>query len=135
LVMLAAACARRFQLSDLASHLDTLAAYCREIASAEYHARPVAPLVMAGRHEAELHDLSHRPDRHLGLSHIVPGPHDHEMLHWLNVVRTQTREVEVVALESQAPRDLAQALNRLSSAVYVLELWLKSGSLSWRVTG
>ena len=128
-VMLAAAVARRDRLVAMAAHLDTLAAYCREIMSAEYNARPVAALTMAGMDEAQLHAISHWPDHHLGIEHIVPGAADSEMLHWLNVVRTQAREVEVVALESFVPADLAHALNRLSSAVYVLELMLKAGKL------
>jgi ethanolamine utilization cobalamin adenosyltransferase len=103
--------------------------YCREIMSAEYNVRPVAPLTLAGMNEAQLHAISHWPDRHLGIDHIVPGAADSEMLHWLNVVRTQAREVEVVALETFVPADLAHALNRLSSAVYVLELMLKAGKL------
>ena len=77
--------------------------------------------------EAQLHAISHWPDRHLGIEHIVPGAEDHEILHWLNVVRTQAREVEVVALESSVPADLAHALNRLSSAIYVVELMFKAG--------
>jgi ethanolamine utilization cobalamin adenosyltransferase len=121
-VMLAAAVARR-------ERLVALAAYCREIMSAEYNVRPVAPLVLAGMDEAQLHAISHWPDRHLGIDHIVPGAADAEILHWLNVVRTQAREVEVVALESFVPTDLAHALNRLSSAVYVLELLFKAGKL------
>lgn len=145
LVMLTAAQARRYRLPELAGHLDTLAAYCREIMSAEYHARPAAPLTLLGKSEEELHQISHWPDRHLGLAHLTPGPEDHEILHWLNVLRTQAREVEVVALEAfpetgwpeaAGLRDsLAHALNRLSSAVYVLELLFKSGQLSWKVTG
>jgi len=128
-VMLAAAVARRERLAALADHLDTLAAYCREIMSAEYNVRPVAPLTLAGMDAAQLHAISHWPDRHLGIDHIVPGAADPEMLHWLNVVRTQAREVEVVALEAFVPVDLAHAFNRLSSAVYVLELMLKAGKL------
>ena len=128
-VMLAAAMARRDRLDALARHLDTLAAYCREIMSAEYNVRPVASLTLAGMDATQLHAISHWPDRHLGIEHIVPGADDHEILHWLNVVRTQAREVEVVALESLVPTDLAHALNRLSSAVYVLELLFKAGKL------
>lgn len=144
LVLLTAALARRHRLPELAAQLDTVAAYCREILSAEYQARPVAPLVMAGMSEEELHAISHWPDRHLGMAHLVPGPDDHEILHWLNVLRTQVREVEVVALEAFPQTgwpdatglgvSLAHALNRLSSALYVLELWFKSGRLSWKVT-
>ncbi len=98
LAMLTAAAARRFELPELAQQLDTLAAYCREIISAEYNLRPVAALTLLGKSEAELHEISHWPDKHLGIPHLVLGPHDHEMLHWLNVLRTQSREVEVVAL-------------------------------------
>ncbi|MGH2521815.1 MAG: hypothetical protein ACRDH2_04845 [Anaerolineales bacterium] len=134
LVMLAAAEARRYQLPALAVHLDTLAAYCREVQSAEYHARPVQPLALGGQTEGEIHEISHWPDRRLGLPHLVPGPDDHAILHWLNVVRTQAREAEVAALEANAAPDLVRALNRLSSAVYYLELLFKAGKLSWRVT-
>ena len=139
-VMLAAAKARSFQMTNLASHLDTLAAYCREIMSAEYNSRQVAPLILLGKREEELHEISHWPDRHLGIQHIIPGPEDHEMIHWLNVLRTQAREVEVVALEafgtdrgldqSGIGKNISHALNRFSSAVYVLELYFKAGKLN-----
>lgn len=142
-VMLVAAKARGFQMNTLAGHLDTLAAYCREIMSAEYNLRQPASLSLLGQNEQELHQISHWPDRHLGIQHIVPGPEDHEILHWLNVLRTQAREVEVVALDafgSSHDHDhgdrqdfgarLSQALNRFSPAVYVLELYFKAGKLT-----
>jgi ethanolamine utilization cobalamin adenosyltransferase len=144
LVMLTASVARRFELPELATHLDTLAAYCREIMSAEYNLRPVAPLTLMGKSESELHEISHWPDKHLGIPHLIPVPHDHEILHWLNVLRTQSREVEVVALQAFPPdasdpagvgTSLARAFNRLSSAVYVLELYFQAGKLSWKVIG
>jgi ethanolamine utilization cobalamin adenosyltransferase len=138
LVMLAAAEARRYQLPPLAAHLDTLAAYCREIQSAEYHQRVVQPLAVAGKSEDEIHEISHWPDKHLGIAHLTPGPDDHAILHWMNYVRTQTREAEVAALETYPPPerpDLSRALNRLSSAVYYLELLFKAGKLSWQVGG
>jgi ethanolamine utilization cobalamin adenosyltransferase len=138
LVMLTASVARRFDLPDLARELDTLAAYCREIMSAEYNLRPAAALSLLGKSADELHEISHWPEKHLGIAHLVPGPHDHEMLHWLNVLRTQSREVEVVAQQAFPPdgldpagvgASLARALNRLSSAVYVLELYFQAGKL------
>lgn len=144
MVMLTAAEARRFQLPELGAALDTLAAYCREIMSAEYNLRPAASLVMLGKNENELHEISQWPGRHLGMAHIVPGPQDHEILHWLNVLRTQAREVEIVALTAFPPGGLdsdkvgasiIKALNRLSSAVYVLELNFQAGKLSWKGIG
>jgi ethanolamine utilization cobalamin adenosyltransferase len=144
LVMLTASIARRFVLLDLAQHLDTLAAYCREIMSAEYHLRPVSELSLMGKTEDQIRELSHWPEKYLGIQHIVPGPHDHEILHWLNMLRTQCREVEIIVLQAFPPSDLdpsgvntslARALNRLSSAVYVLELNFVNGTLGWKVLG
>lgn len=144
LVMLTAAIARRFELPELAKNLDTMAAYCREIMSAEYQMRPPAPFSVMGKSQDELHEISHWPDKYLGISHIVPGPQDHEIIHWLNVLRTQCREVEIVALQIlpqlDAPQQipgggLATALNRLSSAIYVLELYFQAGKIGWNVTG
>jgi len=128
LVMLAAARSRRCGKEGAAARLDTLAAFCREIMSAEYHGRPVAKLTLEGKNEDELRDISHHPGS-AGLRHIVPGPEDDEVLHWLNMVRTKVREVECTALEAMVPGDLGVALNRLSSAVYVLELWFRAGRL------
>ncbi len=141
LVQLTAATARRFELPELGQHLDTLAAYCREIMSAEYNLRPAAALTMLGKSEEELHQISHWPDRHLGIPHLTPGPRDHEILHWLNMLRTQAREVEISALQAfpnpgldpaGVGPSLARALNRLSSAVYVLELYFQAGKIHWK---
>lgn len=144
LVMLTSANALRFGLAELAKHLDSLAAYCREIMSAEYKHRQVAQLTLMGKNEEELHEISHWPDKYLGIQHLTPGPHDHEILHWLNVLRSQSREVEISALQAFPPDNLdpsdvemglVRALNRLSSAIYVLELYFQTGNLSWKVKG
>ena len=143
-VMLTAAVARRFMLPELARQLDSLATYCREILSAEYNLRPAAPLTLLGKSEDELHELSNWPEKYLGIPHLMPGPTDHEILHWLNVLRTQSREVEVVVLQAFPPDgldhagvgvSLGRALNRLSSAIYVLELYFQSGRITWKGTG
>lgn len=134
LVMLVAAEAREKNLPQLASHLDTLAAYCREIQSADYNNRPVADLLLAGKTAKEIHAISHHPDQYLGIPHLVPGPADPAILHWLNYLRAVARQVEILALEVYPPpgrEDLAQALNRFSSGVYYLELLFRSGAVSW----
>jgi ethanolamine utilization cobalamin adenosyltransferase len=143
-VMLTAAEARRYHLPRLAAALDSLAAYCREVQSAEYHGRPVQPLSLLGRDEAELHQTSHWPDRHLGIAHLTLEPADHAILHWLNLARTQARELELSALELYGPKEhthsdqdasgsIPHALNRLSSAIYVTALLFKRGDLAWQV--
>ncbi|NJN97337.1 MAG: hypothetical protein HC875_26270 [Anaerolineales bacterium] len=137
--LLAIGQARRYNLPDLAAHLTTLSAYCREITSAEYHGREVAPLQLAGLSEAEIREASHWPDRLLGIPHVVPGPDDSEMVLQLNWLRCQVREAELVAAaaftgpDGQLSRsDLMTALNRLSSAVYYLTLLLKAGKIVWK---
>lgn len=143
LCLLVAARARTFNLPQLAGHLDTLAAYCREILSAEYSGRAVAPIALAGLDEAALRRATHDPRTSVGIDHIVPGQDDHEILHWLNFLRCQAREVEVIALDAVLPYpgvmaghpSLAQAVNRLSSAVYYLELLFRAGKLTWKLPG
>ncbi|MEI7849205.1 MAG: hypothetical protein WCK35_25635 [Chloroflexota bacterium] len=141
-LMLTASISRRFDLLDLGLQLDTLAAYCREIMSAEYNNRPASELSMMNLSAEALHEISHWPDQYLGIQHLAPGSKDHEIIHWLNVLRTQCREVEVVAFQtfpqekteySAVGASIFRALNRLSSAVYVLELFFTSGKLSWKV--
>ena len=143
MLLLTASMSRRFELPELALQLDILTAYCREIMSAEYHWRPVSELMLMGKSAEELHEISHWPDKYLGIQHLVPGAHDHEILHWLNLLRTQSREVEITALQAFPASEieptsvgagLARAFNRLSSAIYVLELYFQSGKLSWKVS-
>lgn len=138
LFLLVGAQARKAGQPKLADGLDTLAAYCREISSAEYNQRAVAPLQLDGKSDDELRKATHTPKESIGIDHIVPGPQDPELLLWLNYLRTQVREAEIAALdaftchEGDQPEEpeLARAVNRLSNAVYYLELMLKAGKLS-----
>ena len=123
--LLAGAHARRLGMTSLADQLDSLTAYCREITSAEYARREVAPLQMGGLNADRIHAITHHPGELLG----VPTPYDHEMLLQLNLLRCRVREIELVAVNlfrdtdgNPSHPDVNQALNRLSSAVYLLEL-------------
>lgn len=140
--LLAARRARRYNLPQLVAYLTTLAAYCREIISAEYNDREVAPLQLAGHSEAEIRERTHWPQRTLGIEHVVPAPTDHDLVLQLNVLRCHVRETELVAvnvfygLDGQPLRpDLMRALNRLSSAVYYLILLFKAGKIAWKLPG
>ena len=80
----------------------------------------------------------------MGSPHLTPASTDHAIRHWLNVARTQSRELELTALDLYGPVEhthenklaagsIPHALNRLSSAIYVIELLFKRGDLSWKV--
>ncbi len=134
--LLVIARARAENLPKLAEMLCTLAAYCREITSAEYHRRKVDALLLDGKTDDDLRKATHNPEASIGIAHIVPAPDDPEILHWLNLVRCQVREAEIVALDAISSHggqpedpDLAKAVNRLSNAVYYLELLYVAGKL------
>ncbi|MFU8839579.1 MAG: hypothetical protein ACNA8R_02525 [Nitriliruptoraceae bacterium] len=128
LTLVTAARARADGWEVLGGHLDTLAAYCRELLAAEYHGRAPGTVSVAGLDEATIHRASHHPEEAVGLPHLVPDASHPEVLHWLNLLRCQVREAEVLVLDAYPPASsevadvLARAVNRLSSAVYVLEL-------------
>lgn len=130
MALLAGSRARAQGLGDLAGHLESVAAYSREILSAEYAARPAARLEIAGLDEDELRSVTHDPARSLGIEHLVPSSSDPEILLLLNWLRCEVREAELAALEAFPPdpdagaarASIAHGLNRLASAVYYLEL-------------
>ena len=112
-----------------AEQLDTIAAYVRELLAAEYQARPPGAIALAGLDEDTIHHASHHPEEAVGLPHLVPDAAHPELLHWLNLLRCQVRETEVLVLDAYPPGSsgevgtaLSHGVNRLSSAVYVLEL-------------
>lgn len=88
---------------------------------------PLAAQSIAGFSEAQLHRLSHQPLRYLGHDHLVPeARHGHDVA-LLNLLRSKVREAEVTAAQvfitpqfAVQRADIMQALNRLSSAVYVM---------------
>lgn len=117
----------------LVEALGILAAYCRELTSAEYNERPVAALELPGWDEKSIHRATHHPDEVLGVPHATIDGTSPIVMHWLNLCRTHARELELTALatfpdpEHPFGPSLNHALNRLSSAFYLLQLRLGKG--------
>jgi ethanolamine utilization cobalamin adenosyltransferase len=137
LALLAAARVAAGGNPTLARHLSTVAAYCRELLSAEYNERPAAPPELEAGDTEQVHRATHDPRGELGVDHLTPGADDPEALHWCNHLRCQVREVEVVALDTfPSPHhpygaSIVHGLNRLSSVVYYLELRLLAEGGTW----
>ena len=104
-------------------------------------AETMLPITVGDFDEAQLHAISHHPLKHLGHDHIIPALEHGITVARLNLLRTAIREAEVAGAQAFIDKDfsvrrgdLLQALNRLSSAVYVLMLisWThqKSGANS-----
>lgn len=113
-----------------AAGLSTLAAYCRELISAEYNERPVAEAAVGGLDLEEIHRATHDPRGVLGIDHLTIDGSASMLQQLLNMLRTQAREVEIVAFEAfPSPHhaygaSICHALNRFSSIVYFLQLRL-----------
>jgi ethanolamine utilization cobalamin adenosyltransferase len=137
LALLAACRASAAGCGELARNLGTVAAYCRELLSAEYNERPAAAPELDGRDEAAVHAATHDPWGELGIDHLTPGVDGSEALHWCNHLRCQVREVEVLAIDTfPSPHhpygaSIVHGLNRLSSVVYYLELRLVAAGGTW----
>lgn len=118
---------------ELARDLGTIAAYCRELTSAEYNERPVAELQLQTWDAEAIHKVTHDPLGTIGIEHLTIDVDEPELQHWLNMARTNSREIEITAMEAfPSPHhpfgaSICHAFNRLSSTFYFLQLKLKAG--------
>jgi ethanolamine utilization cobalamin adenosyltransferase len=99
------------------------------VLKAEVSGEAMPPVAMGEFDEAAIHAISHHPLKYLGHDHLVPEVAHGVQVARLNLLRAQIREAELSAAEVFIDRDfkvvrpdIMQALNRLSSAVYVLML-------------
>ena len=133
LTLMAGRVARTLGFPGVTRDLATLAAYCRELTSAEFHERQVAELRLENWSVDEIHNVTHDPLGTLQVEHLTIDDTDTELQHWLNLARTMSREIEITAMETFPEPDhpygasICHAFNRLSSAYYFLQLLLKAG--------
>ncbi|THF59304.1 ethanolamine utilization cob(I)yrinic acid a,c-diamide adenosyltransferase EutT [Pseudothauera rhizosphaerae] len=102
----------------------------------EVTGEPVSELRMGELDDEAIHRVSHDPLRYFGHDHLVPDAAQGVTVARLNLLRAQIRAAELAAAELYIDRDYAvarpdilQALNRLSSAVYVLMLLARVAAL------
>lgn len=119
--------------AGLVADLDGLLNLSRDVLRAEVLDQPLPPLALMGLSAAELRERSHHPKRFYGSGHIFCDHHMDRQLLELNRLRTLVRRVELAGITAfaQGPVvervDLLQALNRMSSAVYVMMLKWQAG--------
>ena len=90
---------------------------------------------LCGLTQEQLRSHSHRPQDFYGQPHFMPEATDGETILRLNRCRCAAREAELKAVAAFTDRegnptriDLLQAMNRLSSMIYILMIKLKSQS-------
>ena len=95
---------------------------------------PVPEGKLCGLSESQLRSHSHRPQDYYGQAHFMPEIGDGETILLLNRCRTAARAAELAAAAAFTDEngcaeraDILQALNRMSSMIYILMIREKAG--------
>ena len=105
----------------------------RSLIRYEVMGEPVPQTKLCGLTEQELRERSHRPQDFYGQPHFMPDLSDGEQVIRLNRVRCAVRAAELAAAQAFEDEngncvrvDILQALNRMSSMVYILMIQIKA---------
>ena len=117
---------------ELAKSLQELLELSRQIIACDVLEKPLHWDQLLGLTEEELRSRSHRPQDFYGQPHFMPSASDGAAVVWLNRCRCAARSAELAACrafdtpEGSSRPDLLQALNRLSSSIYLLMIQEKA---------
>lgn len=97
---------------------------------------PVGDFALCGLTQEQQREQSHFPQKHFGIAHFMPDCRDTGMILELNKLRCLTRNAELLAVEAFADQqgiptrtDILQAMNRMSSMLYILMLREKANQM------
>ncbi len=117
----------RLEVPEFDRELGEILDYTRKLLRWEVLGQPVEEGKLLGLTEQELRRRSHFPQDYYGQPHFMPEASDGKRMIHLNLARTAAREAELAAAaaftgpEGTVTRpDLIRAMNRLSSAIYLL---------------
>jgi len=112
---------------DLIQKLEEIAALCRQLMVTEVRQEPFQWSTLIGLTPEELRERSHHPKKYFGIDHTPLSYAYGGIVAKLHHLRAKSREVELYANRAFTDEtgacsrtDLIQALNRLSSAFYIL---------------
>lgn len=118
----------------LAADLGDILGLVRMIVRCEVLGEKLPELRLCGMTEKEIRERSHRPQDFYGQPHFMPEYTDGVEVVSINRARCKAREAELCALDAFSDRDgniqrldIIQALNRVSSMLYILMIRVKSG--------
>ena len=93
----------------------------------------VPEMKLDGMSQEQLRSRSHTPQKYYSQSHFMPCGKDGKVLLQVNRARCAARQAELLAVQAFADRDgnptrpdILQALNRLSSFLYIIMIQLKA---------
>ncbi len=117
----------------IVSDLQELLEFCHRILAAEVKDEPLAEVKMLGMDSEQIRYNSQQVKKVFGIDHPIPSYKMGKLCVALNHLRTQVREAELSAAQafyccgSYSRPDIIEALNRMSSCVYILMCRCLSG--------
>ena len=100
---------------------------------------PVGEVILCGMSQQEQRQRSHFPQDYYGIPHFMPSCEDSREILLLNRLRSIARKAELLAVDAFSDRegnptrlDILQAMNRMSSMLYILMLREKAKQVDKR---
>lgn len=119
---------------SLTEPVGEILALARRIVGCEVLEEPLTFETLCGLTEKEQRQRSHFPQDYYSQPHFQPAAADGEAMARLNICRCSAREAELAAAAAFTDRegrvertDILQALNRMSSMLYLLMIEIKAG--------
>ena len=117
----------QLKATEFDRELSELLGYTRRLLRWEVLGEKAEDCTLFGMTAQELRQRSHFPQDYYGQPHFMPEAADGEVMAQLNLARVAAREAELAAAAAFTDRDgqvtrpdLIRAMNRLSSAIYLL---------------
>ena len=124
----------QLDVEQVRRELGEILTLAREVLRCEVMEEPLPAGKLCGLTEAELRKHSHFPQEYYGQPHFMPEWADGGAILRLNRLRCIARQAELAAVRafldgegSPTRTDILQAMNRISSMIYILMVRIKSG--------
>ena len=117
------------EIPTLREELQEILDLARRLIQCDVLEQPVGEVVLCGLTQQEQRKRSHFPQDYYGIAHFMPACSDSREILLLNRLRSLVRDVELKAVNAFSDRegnptraDIVQAMNRISSMLYILML-------------
>ena len=118
----------QLEIPHLQKELSQVLQLARNLLRWEVLDEPAQEMTLGQLDAATLRSHSHRPQDFYGQPHFMPSAEDGRTILLLNRLRTLVRHTELKAAAALSHRpDILQALNRMSSFIYILMIREKAG--------
>ena len=120
---------RQQEIPGCKQPLQEILELARKLIRCDVLEEPVGEVILCGMNQQEQRQRSHFPQDYYGIPHFMPSCEDSREILLLNRLRSIARKAELLAVDAFLDRegnptreDILQAMNRMSSMLYILML-------------